>query len=73
MNATGRVLAAAGDRSVRRRENIVSDADSEWFFPAFVVFWLAICGLRSVMGGWYQLAEKFKSDEPIDGERFRFR
>jgi len=51
----------------------VPAADSEWFFPAFVVFWLAICGLLSMISGWYQLAEKFKSDEPIDGERFRFR
>jgi len=47
--------------------------DSEWFFPAFVVFWLAICGGLSLMGGWYHLGERFKSDEPLDGERFRFR
>ena len=47
--------------------------DSAWFLPAFVVFWLAICGVLSLMGGWYHLSEKFKSDAPIDGERFRFR
>jgi len=47
--------------------------DSEWFLPAFVVFWFAICGGLSVIGGWYQLGERFKSDEPLDGERFRFR
>jgi hypothetical protein len=47
--------------------------DSEWFFPAFVVLWLAMSGGLSLIGGWYQLAEKFKSDEPLDGQRFRFR
>jgi hypothetical protein len=47
--------------------------DSEWFFPAFVVFWLAICGVLSIMGGWRELAERFKSDAPVEGERFRFR
>ena len=47
--------------------------DSAWFLPAFVVFWLAICGVLSLIGGWYHLGERFKSDEPIDGERFRFR
>jgi hypothetical protein len=47
--------------------------DSEWFLPAFVVFWFAICGGLSLIGGWHHLAERFKSYEPIDGERFRFR
>lgn len=47
--------------------------DSEWFFPAFVVFWLAICGVLSIVGGWRELAERFKSDAPVEGERFRFR
>jgi len=51
----------------------VPSPDSEWFIPAFVVFWLAICGALSLMGGWHQLAERFKSDELVDGERFRFR
>src|SRR5436309_2138190 len=60
-------------KNVRRRENIMPTPDSEWFFPAFVLFWLAMSGGLSLMGGWYRLAEKFKSDEPIDGERFRFR
>lgn len=45
----------------------------EWFFPAFVVFWLAICGALSLLGGWYELSRRFNSSEPIDGERFYFR
>lgn len=47
--------------------------DSEWLFPAFVVFLLVICGALSVLGGWHQLAERFASDAPIEGERFRMR
>lgn len=49
------------------------DPASEWFLPAFVVFWVAICGVLSIMGGWRELAERFKSDAPLEGERFRFR
>ena len=47
--------------------------DSEWFLPAFVVVWLSVCGTLSIVSGWYYLAERYKSGEPIDGERFRFR
>lgn len=46
---------------------------AEWFFPAFVVLWLAISGALSLLGGWYELSRQFKSSEPIDGERFHFR
>jgi len=49
------------------------DPDSEWFLPTFVIFWFAIGGGLSLLGGWYNLAGQFKSDESIDGERFRFR
>jgi hypothetical protein len=51
----------------------VPPPESEWFFPAFVVFWLAICGVLSITGGWRELAERFKSDALVEGERFRFR
>lgn len=47
--------------------------DFQWFFPAFVMFWLAICGALSLIGGWYELSHRFKNNETIDGERFRFR
>jgi hypothetical protein len=49
------------------------EPDSEWFFPVFVVGWLAISGALSLIGGWHHLAERFASDAPLDGERFRFR
>jgi len=29
--------------------------------------------LLSVIGGWHALARRFRSDDDIDGERFRFR
>lgn len=58
---------------VRRRTNVLPSPDSAWFLPAFVIFFMAICGALSLMGGWYRLGESFKSDAPIDGERFRFR
>jgi hypothetical protein len=44
-----------------------------WFFPVFVALWLAICGALSFIGGWYDLAGRFKSDAPVQGEPFRFR
>lgn len=53
--------------------NLIPDPDSEWFLPCFVIFWFAIGGALSLVGGWRDLAERFRSDEPIDGHRFRFR
>src|SRR5439155_1038427 len=50
-----------------------TDLDPRWFGPAFVAFWLAITALLSVIGGWHALARRFRSDDDIDGERFRFR
>jgi hypothetical protein len=53
--------------------------DSEWLFLAFVVLvvlvvlWLPICAFISILSGWRELAERFKSDAPLEGERFRFR
>ena len=46
--------------------------DPVWFFPLFLVFWLAICAVISVISGWRELAERFASNAPIEGERFRF-
>lgn len=55
-------------------------SDPEWFFAVFAVaavaftaFWLGICRLLSATSGWQELAERFKSDAPLEGERFRFR
>ena len=40
---------------------------------AFVLIWLAACAVISWAGGWHELACRFRSDEPLDGEDFRFR
>lgn len=47
--------------------------NSEWFFPTLVVMWFAMIGGLSLIGGWHELAERFKNGETIEGERFRFR
>ena len=49
------------------------DLDARWFGPAFIAFWLAITAFLSVIGGWHALSRRFRSDDDIDGERFRFR
>jgi hypothetical protein len=42
-----------------------------WFFPAFfVVFWLWICYLLAVIGGWRTLARYYEAHEPFTGQRF---
>jgi hypothetical protein len=46
--------------------------DPRWFLPVFVVFWLVITGLLSVLGGWYALSKQFQASTAIDGQRFRF-
>jgi hypothetical protein len=46
--------------------------DPHWFIPVFVVFWLVITGLLSILGGWYTLSKQFQTSASIDGQRFRF-
>lgn len=43
-----------------------------WLFPALLAWWLGICALMSLLGGWHYLAARFGSDAPIEGRRFRF-
>lgn len=45
---------------------------SQWFYPTFALMWIAITGLLAQLGGWSTLARQFRSDESIQGERFRF-
>src|SRR5215467_6210410 len=47
--------------------------DAAWFVPAFAVFWLVLTGALSFLSGWRELAKRFRSNETIEGERFRFR
>ena len=43
------------------------------FVPLFILVWLAVSATLSFFGGWHALAKRFRSDQPIDGERFRYR
>jgi hypothetical protein len=47
--------------------------NSRWFLPAFVALWLVVCSGLSIMSGWHELAQRFKSDATVEGERFRFK
>ena len=47
--------------------------DTQWFFPAFVILWLAFSGVISIFGGWHELADRFSDGKSLEGERFRFR
>jgi len=43
-----------------------------WFFPAFLLLWLLVCGILSLVGGWRKLSERFANGDSFEGERFRF-
>jgi hypothetical protein len=43
-----------------------------WFIPTFVVGWCCVCILLSYVAGWPKLALRFRSSQPVEGERFRF-
>src|SRR5262249_33207144 len=47
--------------------------DLAWIAPAFAVFWLVLTGALSHLSGWHELAKRFRSDDSIEGRRFRFR
>ena len=44
----------------------------QWFFPMFVLMWVSICALLSMLGGWTSLAGEFRATQRTDGQRFRF-
>jgi hypothetical protein len=46
---------------------------SGWI-PVIIVAMFVVMGAGiSLLGGWHELAGRFRSDDPIEGERFRFR
>ena len=47
-------------------------SDPQWFPVYFVVVWLCITGLLSVLSGWSGLAGHFRAEESVQGEKFRF-
>jgi hypothetical protein len=46
--------------------------DSPWFLPAFALLWIGVTAGLALLSGWTNLAEEFRSEQPVDGERFRF-
>ena len=47
--------------------------ESPWLLSAFAVLWVATSAGVSLFSGWHELAERFKSSEPLEGQNFRFR
>jgi hypothetical protein len=47
--------------------------EPQWFIPVFCCLWLFICAVLSLGGGWFSLSREFRSDELVEGQRFRFR
>ncbi len=43
-----------------------------WFIPIFVLGWFCVCSLLAYFAGWPNLALRFRSAQPVEGERFRF-
>lgn len=43
-----------------------------WFPAAFVLAWIGVSVLLSVMSGWHQLASRFRATSAIEGQRYRF-
>jgi hypothetical protein len=43
-----------------------------WLYLYFAALWLGITGLLAHWSGWATLAERFRSDAPVEGDRFRF-
>jgi hypothetical protein len=46
--------------------------EPQWFVPMFAAMWFGVTGLLSHVGGWANLAAKFRAAQDLDGERFRF-
>jgi hypothetical protein len=43
-----------------------------WFFLYFGLLWFGVTGVLAHGSGWATLAERFRSDDSVQGERFRF-
>ena len=46
--------------------------ESKWLLPVFAALGFGGTGLLARLSGWATLAERFRSDAPVDGTRFRF-
>lgn len=43
-----------------------------WLLALFVVFWTGLSALLAMLAGWPRLATRFRSDQMVAGETFRF-
>jgi hypothetical protein len=43
-----------------------------WFFLYFGLLWFGVSGVLAYWSGWATLAERFRSDDSVEGDRFRF-
>lgn len=46
--------------------------EPQYFVPLFVVGWFCLTAALSYIAGWTELALRFRSNHPIEGERFWF-
>jgi hypothetical protein len=44
----------------------------QWFLPFFLCLWLVLSAVLALTSGWIGLSREFRSEEPIEGQRFRF-
>jgi len=47
--------------------------EPQWFFPLFCCFWVFLCAVLSLAGGWLSLSRDFRAFDETEGQRFRFR
>jgi hypothetical protein len=48
-----------------------ADFDPRWFPLFFFGLWVTVCALLSYLAGWPALADKYRSDRDIVGQRYR--
>jgi hypothetical protein len=46
--------------------------EPQWFIPAFLCFWLFVCTVLALAGGWFSLSKEFRSQGNSGGQRFAF-
>ena len=51
---------------------ILDPMKPERFVIGFVILWLTVCYLISIVGGWSRLAKEYRSDSRVDGRRWSF-
>jgi hypothetical protein len=44
--------------------------EPQWFLPLFVLMWVTICALLSIIGGWLELARQYQSHNTSAGQKY---